>query len=305
MIQQKVRVWTIRELMKFSIDHLQKLGFDETRLTVELLLSHALGCQRIQLYTSFDKPLSKEELARFRALYERRLVYEPVQYIVGYTNFMGLQLRVDPAVLIPRPETETLVEQAMLVCKDLEGDRGVSIIELGTGSGNIAVALAKFVKHASVVSIDNSEKAIDLARENAVSQNVASLIEFSVMDMFEPVDQLLLRRFDLLVSNPPYVSGEDWEALPMEVKRYEPKSALTDFKNGYEFHQRIIELAPYLLKNDGTILIEVGFGQSKYVCDMMRRSGYRDVVSLPDLQGVQRVVRASCPSKVRGAVNVN
>jgi release factor glutamine methyltransferase len=193
----------------------------------------------------------------------------------------------------------------MLACKDLEQSRGASIIELGTGSGNIAIALAKFVKNASVVSIDNSQKAVDLARENAVSQNVASLIEFSVMDMFEPVDQLLLRRFDLLVSNPPYISADDWETLPTEVKRYEPKGALTDFKDGYESHQRIIELAPYLLKNDGIVLVEVGFGQSKPVCEMMRKAGFRDVVSLPDLQGVQRVVRASCPSKVRGLVNVN
>jgi len=305
MIQQKVRVWTVRELMKFAIDHLQKLGFDETRLTVELLLSHALGCQRIQLYTSFDKPLTKDELARFRALYERRLVFEPVQYIVGYANFMGLQLRVDPAVLIPRPETETLVEQAMLACKDFEDGRGVSAIELGTGSGNIAIALAKFVKHLSVVSIDNSQQALDLARENAASHRVSTTIEFSLMDMFEPVDQLLLRRFDLLVSNPPYISGEDWETLPTEIKRYEPRGALTDFKDGFEFHKRIVELAPYLLKNEGTILVEVGFGQSKHVCELMRGAGFRDVVSLPDLQGIQRVVRASCPSKVRGLVNVN
>jgi Methylase of polypeptide chain release factors len=128
MIQQKVRVWTVRELMKFAIDHLEKLGFEETRLTVELLLSHALGCPRIQLYTSFDKPLSKEELTKFRSLYERRLVHEPVQYIVGSSNFMGLQLRVDPAALIPRPETETLVEQVMLLCKDSEENGEISII---------------------------------------------------------------------------------------------------------------------------------------------------------------------------------
>lgn len=305
MIQQKVRVWTIRELMKFAIEHLQKLGFDEARLTVELLLSHALGCQRIQLYTSFDKPMSKEELGRFRALYERRLIHEPVQYIVGSTNFMGLHLRVDTAVLIPRPETETLVEQAMLVCKDLEDERGVSIIELGAGSGNIAIALAKFVKNASIVSVDNSPDAIELARENAISHSVGSVIDFSLIDMFEPVDQLLLKRFDVLVSNPPYVSMEDWEVLPTEIKRYEPRSALTDFKDGYEFHQRIIELAPYLLKNSGSVLIEVGHGQSKQVCDMMRKAGFVDVVSLPDLQGIQRVVRGSSPSKVRGFVNIN
>ncbi len=304
MIQQKVRVWTIRELMKFAIDHLQKLGFDESRLTVELLLSHALGCQRIQLYTSFDKPLSKEELARFRALYERRLIHEPVQYIVGSTNFMGLQLKVDPVALIPRPETESLVEQAMLACKDVNDGRGVSIIDLGTGTGNIAIALAKFAK-ASVVSIDNSPEALDLARENALAHNVGALTEFVLMDMFEPVDQLLLRRFDILVSNPPYISAEDWETLPTEVKRFEPRGALTDFKDGFEFHQRIVELAPYLLKNGGSLLVEIGYGQSKQVCTMMRQAGFRDVVSLPDLQGIQRVVKASCPSKVRGMVNTN
>lgn len=305
MIQQKVRVWTIRELMKFAIDHLQKLGFDETRLTVELLLSHALGCQRIQLYTSFDKPLSKEELARFRLLYERRLVHEPVQYIVGSTNFMGLQLRVDPAVLIPRPETETLVEQALIVCREFEKDKDLSIIDLGSGSGNIAIALAKFVKNATITSIDNSAEAIELARENAIAHKVDAKIDFKLIDMFEPVDQLLLKRFDLLVSNPPYIPKEDWESLSTEVKRYEPSNALTDFKDGYEFHQRIIEIAPYLLRNGGFVLVEVGYGQAKQLRAMMHKAGFSDVSTTPDLQGVQRVVAGRCPSATRGFVNVN
>lgn len=305
MIQQKVRVWTIRELMKFAIDHLEKLGFEETRLTVELLLAHALGCQRIQLYTSFDKPMSKEELARFRALYERRLIHEPVQYIVGSSNFMGLQLRVDPAVLIPRPETETLVEQVMILCKEFEADREISIIELGSGSGNIAIALAKFVKNASVVSIDKSPDAIELARENAIACKVDSRIDFRHIDMFEPVDQLLLKRFDVLVSNPPYISAEDWEGLSTDVKRYEPRGALTDFKDGFEFHQRIVELAPYLLRNNGTVFVEVGYGQAKRVVEIMRNAGYSGVVSTPDLQGIQRVVRGACPSNARGFTNIN
>jgi release factor glutamine methyltransferase len=305
MIQQKVRVWTIRELMKFAIDHLEKLGFEETRLTVELLLSHALGCQRIQLYTSFDKPLAKEKLAKFRSLYERRLVHEPVQYIVGSSNFMGLQLRMDPAALIPRPETETLVEQVMLLCKESEQNEEISIIELGSGSGNIAIALAKFVKNAAIVSLDNSADAIELARENAVSCKVDSRIDFRLIDMFEPVDQLLLKRFDILVSNPPYISQEDWEGLSTEVKRYEPRGALTDFKDGYEFHQRIIEIAPFLLRNNGAVFVEVGYGQAKEVGAMMRKSGFSDVYSVPDLQGIQRVVRGNCPSNVRSFVNNN
>ena len=305
MIQQKVRVWSIRELMKFAIDHLEKLGFEETRLTVELLLAHALGCQRIQLYTSFDKPLTKEELARFRTLYERRLVHEPVQYIVGSSNFMGLHLRVDSTVLIPRPETETLVEQVMIFCKDFESEKETSIIELGSGSGNIAIALAKFAKNAQVVSIDNSPDAIELARENAISCNVDTKIDFRHIDMFEPVDQLLLKRFDILVSNPPYISSEDWEGLPTEVKRYEPRGALTDFKDGYEFHERIVELAPYLLRNKGAVFVEVGYGQAKQVSDLMRKAGFSDVRTTPDLQGIQRVVRGTCPSNARGFTNIN
>jgi release factor glutamine methyltransferase len=305
MIQQKVRVWTIRELMKFAIDHLEKLGFEETRLTVELLLSHALGCQRIQLYTSFDKPLAKEELARFRSLYERRLVHEPVQYIVGSTNFMGLHLRVDPAVLIPRPETETLVEQVMLACNESEAERAVSIIEVGSGSGNIAIALAKFVRNAEIVSIDNSPEAVEIARENAIAHKVDSRIDFRLMDMFEPVDQLLLKRFDVVVSNPPYISGEEWEGLPTEVKRYEPRAALTDFKDGFECHQRIVELAPYLLRNGGGVFVEVGYGQAKQVCEIMRNGGISEVMSVPDLQGVQRIVKGTSPSNVRGFVNNN
>jgi len=291
--------------MKFAIDHLEKLGFEETRLTVELLLSHALGCQRIQLYTSFDKPLTKEELARFRALYERRLVHEPVQYIVGSSNFMGLQLRVDPAVLIPRPETESLVEQVMMLCKELEADEEISIIEFGAGSGNIAIALAKFVKNAAVLSIDKSPEAIELARENAISCKVDSRIDFRLIDMFEPVDQLLLKRFDILVSNPPYISEEDWEGLPTEVRRYEPKAALTDFKDGLEFHRRIVELAPYLLRNKGAVFVEVGYGQAKQVGDLMRNADFSDVSSVPDLEGIQRVVKGTCPSKVRAFVNIN
>lgn len=305
MIQQKVRTWTIRELMKFAIDHLEKLGFEETRLTVELLLAHALGCQRIQLYTSFDKPMTKEELARFKALYERRLVHEPVQYIVGTSNFMGLQLRVDPAVLIPRPETETLVEQVMILCKESEAEQEISIIELGSGSGNIAIALAKFVKNTSIVSIDNSPEAIERARENSISCKVDSRIDFRLIDMFEPVDQLLLKRFDILVSNPPYISKEDWEGLSTEVKRYEPRGALTDFKDGFECYQRIVELAPYLLRNNGRVFVEVGYGQAKRVSNMMRDAGFSDVRTTPDLQGVQRVVHGTCPSNARGFTNTN
>jgi release factor glutamine methyltransferase len=299
MLQEKTRVWTIRSLMKFAIDHLQRRGFDEARLNVELLLSHALQCQRIELYTNFDKPLAPEELKAFRSLYERRLNREPVQYIVGMASFMGMQFNVDSRVLIPRPETETLVEQAMLLCKRAEPGQPLAIIEVGTGSGNIAIALAKFIKQAKLWTIDVSAEALALARENAERHGVLDRIVFERMDAFEPVDQLLLRRFDMLVSNPPYVSAGEWEELQQEVRRFEPRVAVSDWKDGYEFYRRLVELAPYLLRDQGTMFVEVGYGQAETVARMMKDAHFAQVEVIPDLQDIPRVVFGKTKSLAR------
>lgn len=299
MLQEKTRVWTVRDLMKFSIDHLQRRGFDEARLNVELLLSHALKCQRIQLYTNFDKPLTAEELKTFRSLYERRLNREPVQYIIGSTSFMGLQFQVDTRVLIPRPETETLVEQVMFVCQKLAPSQAISIIEVGAGSGNIAVALAKFVKNAALTSIETSTEAIEVARLNAEFHGVQDKITFEHIDVFEPVDQLLLKRFDILISNPPYASKDDWEHLQQEVRKFEPRVAVSDWKDGYEFYRRLIELAPYLLRENGSMLFEIGFGQSETIVRLMQQAGFFDCSVVPDLQAIPRVVIASCHAATR------
>lgn len=305
MLQQETRIWTIRELMKVSIDLLQKKGFDEARLNVELLLAHALKCQRIQLYTGFDKPLTKQEMREFRTLFERRLNREPLQYIVGSAGFMGLQFRVDPRVLIPRPETETLVEQTMLLCNALSGRSTISILEIGAGSGNIAVSLAKYVRQASVTSIDISPQAIEVAELNAKVHEVTDRVEFRVLDVYEPVDQILLRRFDLVVSNPPYASAEEWESLQLEVKKYEPRTATTDGRDGLDFFRRIIELAPYLLSDRGSVVFEVGYGQSDAVRRIMSDSGFFNIYVVPDLQNVPRVVIGSCHSTTRNPGPVN
>ncbi len=305
MLEEKTRVWTIRSLMKFAIDHLQRRGIDEARLNAELLLSHALQCQRIELYTNFDKPLSAEELKAFRSLYERRLNREPVQYIVGGASFMGMQFKVDSRVLIPRPETETLVEQAMLVCQKASPGQPLSIMEVGTGSGNIAISLAKFVKGAKLWTIDVSEEALALARENAEYHGVSDKIVFERMDAFEPVDQLLLRRFDLLVSNPPYVSAGEWEDLQQEVRRFEPRVAVSDWKDGLEFYRRLVELAPYLLRDQGTMIVEVGYGQAETVARMLSDARYEEVEIIPDLQHIPRVVKGKTRSMARNPGFVN
>jgi release factor glutamine methyltransferase len=305
MLKQDLKVWTIRELMRRSIDHLQQLGFDEARLTIELLLSHALNCQRIALYSQSEKRLTKDGLNLFLMLYERRLAHEPVQYIIGSAAFMGLQFVVDPRVLIPRPETETLVEQALMVCNDAPNDRTVNILEVGTGCGNIAVSLAKFSKRAAVTSFDNSPGALEIARTNIASHGVEDRVVLHDLDAFEPIDQLLRRRFEILVSNPPYISAEEWVHLQPEVRDYEPRDATCDGADGYELHRRIIELAPYVLNDNGTLLLEVADGQAMQVMAMMSQSAFHSISVIDDLQGVQRVVRGSVYAKSRSSIPFN
>ncbi|MGH2569060.1 MAG: peptide chain release factor N(5)-glutamine methyltransferase, partial [Bacteroidota bacterium] len=290
MLQIATKAWNIRELMKKAIGHLQSKGFPEARLTVELLLSHALQCQRLELYTHFDKPLTKQELARFRELYERRLAFEPVQYIIGSVSFMGLQFQVDRRVLIPRPETETLVEQTMILCNTMEEEKVISLLEVGTGSGNIAVSIAKFVKKSIVTSIDISQEALEVARQNGREHGVEEKVFFQNMDVYEPIDQLLRRRFHILVSNPPYVSTIEWETLRPEVREYEPREATSDGADGYEVLRRLIELAPYVLIDGGTMLFEVGDDMALTVLSMMHEAGFFNLRVARDLQGMERVV---------------
>jgi len=293
-LQQEPKSWTIRDLMKFCIDYLQSHGFDEARLNVELLLSHALHCQRIELYTRFDQPLSKDELAGFRALYERRLKHEPVQYIVGTAGFMGMQFQVDRRVLIPRPETETLVEQTMLVCGRNPEETPLSMLEVGTGSGNIAIAVAKFVRNIHVTSIDTNGEALEVARGNATAHGVTDRVTFHEMSVFAPIVESLAQQYDLLVSNPPYVSEEDWKQLAPEIRSFEPLLAVSDSGDGYAFYRRIAELAPALLRKNGSILVEIGYGQSDSVQKIFNGAGVSELSVVKDLQGIPRVVVGIC-----------
>ncbi|MBF8296149.1 MAG: Release factor glutamine methyltransferase [Bacteroidetes bacterium] len=294
-LQQENQAWTIRDLMKFSIDHLQRHVFDEARLTVELLLSHALRYKRIELYTHFDQPLSKDELKVFRTLYERRLHHEPVQYIVGATGFMGMQFQVDQRAFIPRPETETLVEQAMIFCNRRPEGESASILEVGTGSGNIAIAIAKLVRNIQVTTIDINTEALEVARVNAVTHGVAERISFQEMSLFDPLVELLPQKYDLLVSNPPYVSAKEWEHLAPEIRHFEPRTAVSDSSDGYEFYRRIAQIGRVLLRKNGWVLVEVGHGQATYVQDIFEEAGIEGLSAVNDLQGIPRVVMGVCP----------
>ena len=294
-LQQETQSWTVRDLMKVSIDHLQRHGFDEARLTVELLLSHALQCQRIQLYTRFDQPLTKDELGTFRSLFERRLRHEPVQYIVGSAGFMGMQFRVDPRVLIPRPETETLVEQTMLMCSRRPQKETITLLEIGTGSGNIAISLSKLVRGIQVTSIDANVRSLEVARENAEIHQVTDRVALHAISVFGPLAGLLKQKFDLLVSNPPYVSAEEWDHLAPEVREHEPRGAISDAKDGLEFYRRIGSVAGEVLRHGGQVLVEIGFGQSESVQEIFKDAGLTEISSANDLQGIPRVLTAKYP----------
>jgi len=290
MPEDKTRVWTVRELMKSAMEHLQSNGFENARLNVELLLAHALDLQRIQLYLHFDKLLTPEELKQFRVLFERRLNREPVQYIIGSTSFMGLHFAVDSRVLIPRPETETLIEQTMLLCQRYPSDTPIQVLEVGTGSGNIAISIAKYIKNAHVTAIDISKDALIVAKENARMHSVDSQIQFLLIDVFDRTEELFRKRFDLIVSNPPYVPKDEWDQLQTEVRNFEPLVALTDGKDGFKFYHRIIRIIPDILKPGGGIILEVGYNQARKVVHELKNAGIDQLQITNDLQGIPRVI---------------
>jgi release factor glutamine methyltransferase len=290
MPEGKKRIWTVRELMKSAIEFLAEKGFDEARLNSELLLAHALHMERIQIYTSFDKPLDDREVAEFRSLFERRLKHEPLQYITGSTSFMGLQFGVNPSVLIPRPETETLIEEAVAACRKFPAEKRIEILDIGTGSGNIAVAVVKFVKNAHVTTVDISEPALECARENARFHHVDDRIDFFQMDILQPIDIIKTKKYDFLLSNPPYVAQRDWEALQPEIVKYEPQNAVTDHADGLTFYKRIAGIASELLTEEGVVMVEVGYGQAGSVENIFAESGFKGISIVKDMQNVPRVL---------------
>lgn len=290
MFETSTRRWTVRELMKVSIDYLVRKGLDEARLTVELLLAHALDWPRIKLYTDHDLPLSDEEIAKFRSFLKRRLSNEPVQYITGEAHFMGLPFHVDDRVLIPRPETETLVEQVILWSKDLEEGATMRMLDVGTGSGNISVACAKFIRGLDVTCVDVNSGALDVTKMNADRHGVLDRITLQEWDMSSAVPDTLRHAFEIVVSNPPYVPLAEWEHLMPHVRDAEPQRALTDGGDGLSYYRRLISIAHDLLDVAGPLVVEVGDRQADEVSRMMKEGGAGRVSVIEDLSRVPRIV---------------
>ncbi len=283
-------------MLQWGAAYLSEKGFDESRLTIELLLSHVLHLKRIQLYTSFDKPLTEAELASLKALLQRRLQHEPLQYIVGTTEFMGIEFAVDRRVLIPRPETEALAEQAVRHANENFSGQQMRILDIGTGCGCIAVFLAVRFENASVTAIDKSSDAIDVARLNAETNGVTKRITFSILDIFEAASSDFPSKFHLVVSNPPYVSISEFKGLQPEIREFEPSFAVTDDADGLSFYTRISQLGKVLLEPGGAVLVEHAYNQSESVRMIFADAGWGNIQPFNDYGGNHRCIVATNPS---------
>lgn len=285
--------WTILDLVNWTTAYFKSHHIDSPRLTVELLLAELLDIDRIELYMRFDQPLAEAELSRFKQLIKRRLRREPLAYILGRKEFWETRLEVDPNVLIPRPETEFLVEAALAEIPAAEPAAPMKILDLGTGSGAIVVSLAVQRPGHLFFASDVSFKALAVARANAASNQVAERIGFFAGSWLEPVAPSA--GFDLLVSNPPYVPCADIPELSPEIFRYEPASALDGGPDGLSAIRGIIDTAAACMKCGAKLFMEIGDGQSGPVRELLARSPkLAEGRFIRDYSGIERVVEAVC-----------
>lgn len=286
-------------MLQWGASYLSEKGFDESRLTVELLLSHVLKLKRIQLYTNFDRPLDDGELASFKALFQRRLQHEPLQYILGTTEFMGLEFNVDRRVLIPRPETEAVVEEAIRFINENFGGQAARLLDIGTGSGCIAISLAHAIRTANVLAIDLSKEILDIATANAGKNGVADEVEFAVRDLLNSEEGDFRNEFHLVVSNPPYISQSDFAQVQPEIRDYEPAIATTDGGDGLKFYRHIAHVAASWLVPGGAVIVEHGYNQADAVAEIFLKMGWPEIRSFKDYSGIPRGLVARNPEAVR------
>jgi release factor glutamine methyltransferase len=289
--QGSPKVWTVLSLLEWADRYLRERSIQESRLNAELLLAHVLGLPRLGLYLQFDRPLDSHELAQFKEFLLRRVKHEPVQYILGEAMFMGIPLEVTPAVLIPRPETEELVEEVIRWLRQSRREGG-DILDVGTGSGTIALALGKFLPGAHVTSLEFSADALELARRNCARHGLPN-VEFLAGDIF--AEDFGGRRFDALVSNPPYVSAAEFEALEPEIREFEPALATTDGADGLSFIRRIARLSSGILRAGGGMFLEIGYGQAAAAEAIAREQGLTGVEVSSDSAGIGRILSAFVP----------
>jgi len=277
------QTWTILEVLRWTVGRFERQGVATARLDAELLAARAFACTRVELYTRFDQPLGEAELAAYRGLVQRRTAGEPVAYILGRKEFWSLDLEVDPRVLIPRPDTETLVEQALEIVRAKASPARVA--DVGTGSGALALAIKKERPTDEVVAVDVSEDALAVARSNGTRLGLD--VRFVQGDLVAPLAPLA--PFDLVVSNPPYVQSADIATLAPEV-RSEPHLALDGGADGLEVVRRLARDARAVLAPTGALAMEIGAGQAAATMEILKGFGFTRVDCRRDLAGIERVV---------------
>ena len=275
---------TIKEIIIRYSKELEEIS-STPRLDVETLLQKVLNVDRLYILLNLDKSLSKEEENLFNKFIEERLNNRPIAYIVGNREFMGLDFYVQEGVLIPRPDTEVLVEEVIEIAKNKED---INILDIGTGSGAITVSLAKYLENAKITSVDISEIALEIGRKNAILNEVDDRITFVKSDLFTNINKEM--KFDIIVSNPPYIKREVIDTLDKQVKDFEPYNALEGGIDGLDFYRAITTQAKDYLKEGGVLAYEVGHDQSEDVSKLMEMDGYTNIYTRKDLQQIDRVV---------------
>ena len=292
--------WTIQKLLNWITQRFTDKAIDSPRLSAELLLSHVVGLKRIELYTQFDKPVAKQQLDKLHDLVKRAGQNEPVAHLIGKTEFYSLQLNVTSDCMIPRPETELLVERAIEFLRTRTGTQ--LVCDLCTGCGCIAVAIAKNFPDANIIATDISDAALNVAAKNIEKHQLGDRIKLLCGDLFDPVvpqldvGKLVLdsdRGFDLIVCNPPYVSAAEYEKLDENVKAYEPRLALYAGQDGLDIYRRIIEKVDQFLKPDAALMLEIGYAQGQAVRELLEQTGnFSEITIEKDFHNNDRIAIA-------------
>jgi release factor glutamine methyltransferase len=286
--------WTIKKLLDWMSGYFSEKKIDSPRLTAEMLLSFVLGMRRIELYMHFDKIVEKPKLDKLHSLVKRCIADEPVQYLVGSCEFYSMSFKVCPDCLIPRPETELLVERAIEFLRTRTDLGSQYVCDLCTGSGCIAAAIAKNEPNCKVIATDICDKALAVAAENIAKYRLDNKVKLLEGDLFEPlIGQLDVRRFDLIVSNPPYVSIAEYENLEEKVKKYEPKLALDGGADGLDIYRRIISQAAGHLKPGGELMLEIGYSQGEAIKKMLEETNaFGKIIIEKDFNNNDRIASA-------------
>jgi release factor glutamine methyltransferase len=286
--------WTVRRILEWTTTYFTRKNVHAPRLSAELLLAHVLGAPRIRLYTDYERVLAEQQLAAMRALVQRAVEEEPIEYLTGRAHFFNLEFEVTRDVLIPRPDTETLVENVLQLARNQAGFEAPRVLDLCTGSGCVAAAVAHRLKAATVVATDVSPAAVEVARRNVQRLGLGDRVVVEQGDLFAPLAAMAdTQPFHLVVANPPYIATAKVRELDRSVREYEPMVALDGGPDGLNFHRRILEGAPPRLIPGGRVFLEIAFDQGDAAREVAAGYGqFDDVRVLKDYGGNDRVLTA-------------